>query len=137
MTSISRFVNNLYCRYTLHEKLNLNLQEPDCPFVSLCMLKSFFHLLSFFFFSFFEPLFVIPCHLLYYLLSLILICCHSLLFVVNCSHLLFLVVPRCHSLHRWLPLVVTGHTTRLPFYKRSLFIRYEVAADKNIRRKLK
>ena len=74
-------------------------------------------------------------HLLYHLLSLIVICCHSLSFVVTrchslsladicctthchfCHSLLFVVTrctTRCHSLL----LVVTGCITSLPFYKR-------------------
>ena len=113
MTSISRFVNNLYCRYTLHEKLNLNLQEPDRrPFVSFCMLKSFFHLLSFFFFPSLN-------HSLSFLVTCCITCCHSFSFVVTrCSSLsivliccpsLSLVAIRytagCHSLSLDIPLV--------------------------------
>ena len=71
------------------------------------------------------------CHLL----SLIAICCHSLSLVVIRCHSLSLVVPlfatHCHSFSLVVPLVVTRcHlltlvvtrcTTRLSFYKQSLF----------------
>ena len=68
------------------------------------------------------PLIVTLCHLLYHSLSLVVIHCDSLSFVVtrytNCSHSLYhslpLVVIHCDSLL----LVVTRCTTRLSFYKR-------------------
>ena len=55
--------------------------------------------------------------------SLMVICCHSLLFVVTRFHSLYLllqfIVTLCHSLPFAVTLVVTRCTTRLFFYKRS------------------
>ena len=54
--------------------------------------------------------FVTPCHSLWFVIPLFVICYHSLLFVVTrCT-------TRCHSLL----LVATRCTTRLSFYKRSI-----------------
>ena len=62
-----------------------------------------------------------PCHSL----SLIVICYHSLSFVVTrCLSLSFVVtqfITRCHSLYHSLSFVVTRCTTRLSFYKRSIW----------------
>ena len=99
MSSISRFINYLYCwmcsSYILHKKFNKLVQEPDWPFVSSWNLKSlsilfflicfhsFYHSLSF-------P--VTHCHF-YHLLSFVVTRCHPLLFVVTrCT-------TRCHSLY--------------------------------------
>ena len=79
---------------------------------------------------------VICCHSLSFvvtrchLLSLVVIPCHSLSFVVTrcllLYHLLSLVAPlvviRCHSLYHSSSLVVTRCITRLSFYKRSFLI---------------
>ena len=79
---------------------------------------------------------VTRCHSLYHSLSLIVllavICGHSLslvvpLVVTHCTtlcHLWPLVVICCHSLYHSLSLVVTWCTTRLSFYKRSLFFKF-------------
>ena len=75
---------------------------------------------------------------LYHSLSLVVIRCHSLSFVVTHYHSLSLVVPllvtRCHSLSIVVPLVVTHcHslsfvvtrcTTRLSFYKWSIWLEF-------------
>ena len=62
---------------------------------------------------------VIRCHLLYHSLSLVVTCCitpcHSL------YHSMSFFVSRCHSLYHSLSFDVTRCTTRLSFYKRSLF----------------
>ena len=128
MPSIFCIINNLYCliycSYTLHKKLNNNLQIPDWPFVSFWNLKSFSficsHLLSFVF---------IRCtrrnHMFSLFVSLVVIFCHPLPFVVNrcpllplviCCHSLSLVVPivvnRCHSLYYSLSFFATVCTNR-------------------------
>ena len=60
-------------------------------------------------------LIAICCHSLYHS-SLVVICCHLLYHCHSLYHSLSLVNIRCHSLS----LVVTGCTTRLSFYKRSI-----------------
>ena len=130
MSSISRFINSMYCwiyfSYTLHTKMNKNLQEPDWPFVSLWNLKSLF-------FTCFHS-FITRCHSLYHLLSFVatsshflsllplaFICCHS-------CHSLPLIVPlvviHCHSLHHSLsrdvhsPFLFKSRRTRIIFQKK-------------------
>ena len=99
----------------MHKKLNKIFQEPDWPFVSFWNLKSLYSICSHLF-----PFVVwlTLCHSL----SLVIIYCHSMPFVVA------LVIIRCHSFPflftcctthcHLLLLVVTQFTTRLPFYKR-------------------
>ena len=145
MLPISWFISYLYfwilSSYILHKKLNKIPQQPDGPFVAFWNLKSFIQCHSLLFFvrryslspvvpfvvtrwttrshiSFVVILIIIPYHLLYQLLSLIVtwctICCHSLSFVVTlCAslcHLLSLIVTRCtnrcHSVSLDLPLDV-------------------------------
>ena len=69
---------------------------------------------------------VTQCHSLSLVVSLVVILCLSLSFLVTlvnrCYSLLFVVTrctTRCHSLSLVVPLVVTRYTTRLSFYKRS------------------
>ena len=134
MSSISRFINYLYCwmcsSYILHKKFNKLVQEPDWPFVSSWNLKSLSILFSLIcFYSFYHSLsfpvthcdslslVVVRCHAL----SLAAIRCHwlyhSLSFAVY--HSLSFAVIRCHSLYQTLSTVVTRCATRLSFYKRS------------------
>ena len=107
MSSISQFINDLYCwiysSYILHKKSSKILQEPDWPFVSLWNLKSLCFICSHSF-SFVVPLPAIRCHSL----SLVINCCHSLLLVVTPCHSFFTrFITLCHSLS----FVVTRCTT--------------------------
>ena len=117
--------------YILHRKLNKIIQEADWPsrlvFCFFWNIKSLYFTYSYSF-SFVLSLAVIRCHLL----SLFVTRCHSLyhslsfvvpLYVIRCHSLSFvvpLVVIRCHSLS----FDVTRCTTRLSFYKRSLFYNF-------------
>ena len=103
MSSVPWFITYLYCciysSYILHKKLNKILQETDWPFVSVWILKTRYFICCHSF-SFAEPLPVIRCHPL----SFVIIRCRSLSLVVFCCHLLSLnlslVVILCHSLSR-------------------------------------
>ena len=131
--------------YILHRKLNKIIQESDWPSrLAFCF---FWNIKSLYFtyshsYSFVLSLAVIRCHSLSFfitrchLLSFVVTCCntscHSLyhsysfavpLDVIHCHSLSFvvpLVVIRCHSLS----FDVTRCTTRLSFYKRSLFYNF-------------
>ena len=87
MSTISRFINYIYCwvysSYILHKKLNKILQEPDWSFVQFWNLKSLYFTYS---------------HSFSFFLWLAVIRCHSLSFFVTCSHSLSLVAIRYHSL---------------------------------------
>ena len=128
--------------YILHRKLNKIIQEADWPSrLAFCF---FWNIKSLYFtyshsHSFVLSLavircyslsfFVTRCHLLSFVVTCCTTCCHSLyhslslvipLDVIRCYSLTFVVprvVIRCHSLS----FDVTRCTTRLSFYKRSLF----------------
>ena len=131
--------------YILHRKLNKIIQEADWPSrLAFCF---FWNIKSLYFtyshsYSFVLSLAVIR----YYSLLFFVTCCHLLSFVVTCCttrchslyHSLSLVIPldviRCYSLTFVVPRVVirchslsfdvTRCTTRLSFYKRSLFYNF-------------
>ena len=131
--------------YILHRKLNKIIQEADWPsrlaFCLIWNIKSLYFTYSHSY-SFVLSLAVIRCYSLSFfitrchLLSFVVTCCntscHSLyhsysfavpLDVIHCHSLSFvvpLVVIRCHSLS----FDVTRCTTRLSFYKRSLFYNF-------------
>ena len=96
----------LYNSYTLHKQLNKNFQEPNWSFCFILKSKFIlFYLLS---------ITLICCHSLYHFLPFtvtrFLSRCHSLLFVVNCYQSLYyslsLVVIRCTNHYHLLSLVV-------------------------------
>ena len=68
--------------------------------------------MAFCFFWNIKSLYLTYFHSYPFILSLTVINCHFLLFVVICWHSLSLVVIRCHFLYRSLLLVVTQCTTR-------------------------
>ena len=131
--------------YILHRKLNKIIQEADWPSrLAFCF---FWNIKSLYFtyshsHSFVLSLavircyslsfFVTRCHLLSFVVTCCTTCCHSLyhslslvipLDVIRCYSLTFVVprvVIRCHSLS----FDVTRCTTRLSFYKRSLFYNF-------------
>ena len=124
MSSISGFVNHLYCRicssFTLHKKCFRNQTGV------LLHLKTYDHSILL------ALLFVfICCTTFCHSLSLIIICCHSLSFVDgHCPSLYYLLsfvlplaVNRGHCFSLTVPLIVVtrchSSTTRLSFYKRS------------------
>ena len=116
MSSISQFINYLYCSiyssYILHKNLNKFIQEPDWPFVSCLNLESLCFACSHSL-SFVAPLAVIRCpslsfvaircHLLSLVVNHCTTRCHSFSFVVTCfrsfSLVVALVVSRCHSMY--------------------------------------
>ena len=115
--------------YIMHRKSNKIIPEADCP-----------SRLAFYFFQIIKSLCFSYSHSYYFVLSLVVIRCHSLSFFVTCCttrwhslyhSLLFVValdVIRCHSFSFVVPLVVihcqslssdvTRCTTRLSVYKR-------------------
>ena len=104
--------------YILHRKLNKIIQEADWP-----------SRLAFCFFWNIKSLYFTYSHSYSFVLSLAVMSfavthCHFLLLVVIRCHSLSLAVPnvvtRCHSLS----FDVTRCTTRLSFYKRSLFYNF-------------
>ena len=114
MSSISRFINYLYCwiysSYILHKKLNKILQEPNWLFASFLNWKSFYSTCPHSF-LFVVPLRVIRCHLLSFFAAR----CHSQLLVITGCYSLPIVVSfvvirfttRCHSLPLTISLAVT------------------------------
>ena len=144
--------------YILHRKLNKITQEADWPSrLAFCF---FWNIKSLYFtyshsYSFVLSLAVIRCYSLSFfitrchLLSFVVTCCntscHSLyhsysfavpLDVIHCHSLSFvvpLVVIRCHSLS----FDVTRFTTRLSFYKRSLFHTFSLFTSFIIKTKTK
>ena len=132
------FINYLccwtFCTYILHKKIKQNSSGTRLVVFFILKLKiTLFYMLSFAFICC-----TIPCHSL----SPIVICYHSLSFVVTHCCLLSLVVIRCHSIYHSvsfvttsctiryhslslvLPLIVTRCTTRLSFYKRSFYLMF-------------
>ena len=67
-----------------HTKLNKILQEPDLPFISFWKLKSLYFICS---------------HSFSFLVSLLVIRCHSLSFVITRCHTPSFFVIRCHSIY--------------------------------------
>ena len=132
MSSISRFINYIYCWiYCIKNRIKF-FQEPNWPFVSFWNLKSLYFICSHSF-SFIVPLpvirchsfslvstrchllllFVTRCHSLSLYLSLVTVRCHSLSFVVTrcttrCDTTCYLLSARCHSFSLFVPLVLTG-----------------------------
>ena len=124
MSSISRFINYLYCWiysiYTVHEKLNKTIQELDWPFISFWNLKAFYFSLSLSlslslicFLSLYYSLSFAVTHCDFF--SLVGIRCNSLSLVVIPCYWLSLVVIRFRSLYHLLSLVVTWYITCLSF----------------------
>ena len=143
--------------YILHRKLNKIIQEADWP--SRLVFCFFWNIKSLYFtyshsYSFALSLAVIRCHSLSFFV-IVVIRCHSLslavppvvivesLIVIRCAtqchscHSLPCVVPlvviRCHSLS----FDVTRFTTRLSFYKRSLFHTFSLFTSFIIKTKTK
>ena len=104
MSSISRFINFLYCwihtvhsSYILHKKLNKILQKPDWSFLSFWNLKLLYFTCR---------------HSYSFVVPLPVICCDSLSFVVTRCHSLSLGITRFYSLSLVVALVVIRCTTR-------------------------
>ena len=137
MSSISQFINNLYCwiycSYTLHILFHSESK------ITLFYLLSFdFILFQLLYHSlwFVMTRFITRCHLLPLVVtrcrsfSLAIICCHLLydawlLVAIRCTtgwHSFSLIVIRCLSLYHSLSIVITQCTTRLSFCTQSIIL---------------